>query len=338
MADLVKRAVKETKRKIAIKLLDEGWSQKKIASFLEVNQSSISNWKKAFEKKGEEGLKSIPQSGRIPRLKETQKEELKTAIDKGAEAIGFVGNFWTQKRIKGLLKDEFSVELKPRQCGNILKGINYVLKLPQTKSYEQKPEEVEKWKTETIPEIKKKAKERNALVYFVDESTFKLFPNLVRSYFPKGIKAFIKRFLRFKGLNVISAISPEGKLVYHIRNSRFQGRHMADFLRKLRKANPRRKLIVVWDRATAHFSKEVKALLTTLDRDRLDLYLLPAHSPELNPDEQVWKHLKRETGLRNLACKSFKELKEKLVGYIKDLANNKERIKQMFKHPDCAFV
>lgn len=158
MADLVKRAVKETKRKIAIKLLDEGWSQKKIASFLEVNQSSISNWKKAFEKEGEEGLKSIPQSGRIPRLNEAQKEELKTAIDKGAEAIGFVGNFWTQKRISSLLKDEFSVELKPRQCGNILKEINYVLKLPQTKSYEQKPEEVEKWKTETIPEIKKKQK------------------------------------------------------------------------------------------------------------------------------------------------------------------------------------
>lgn len=158
MADLVKRAVKETIRKIAIKLLDEGWSQKKIATFLEVDQSSISRWKKAFEQEGEAGLKSTPQSGRIPRLKESQKDSLKTAIDKGAEEAGFVGDFWTQKRIKRLIKEEFKVDFQPRHCGNILKGINYVLKIPQTKSYEQKPEEVEKWKTETIPEIKKKQK------------------------------------------------------------------------------------------------------------------------------------------------------------------------------------
>lgn len=160
---------------------------------------------------------------------------------------------------------------------------------------------------------------------------------MVKSYFPKGVPAIIKRFLRFKALNVISAISPQGDLVYHIRTSRFLGVHMADFLRKLRKTFRRRKLIVVWDRVPTHFGAEVKELLRQLEPEQLELFLTPAHSPELNVDEQVWKHLKTETDLRNLACKTFKELRERLIHCLEDLRNNSERIKKMFHHPECAF-
>jgi len=175
------------------------------------------------------------------------------------------------------------------------------------------------------------------LIFFVDESSFSLFPNLVKSYFRKGVPAYIKRFLRFKSLNMISGISPQGEFVYHIRNSGFKGVHMADFLRKLKKTYPRRKLIVIWDRAPNHSAEEVKELLSQLETDWLELYMLPAHSPELNVDEQVWKYLKQETGLRNLACKTFKELREKIIQYAEELKNNPERIIKMFQHPECGF-
>jgi len=175
------------------------------------------------------------------------------------------------------------------------------------------------------------------LIFFVDESSFHLFPTLVKSYFRKGVPAYIKRFLRFKSLNMISGISPQGQLVYHIRNSRFLGVHMADFLRKLRKTYPWRKLIVIWDRSRLHYAEEVKELLKQLKPGLLELYMLPAHSPELNVDEQVWKFLKKETGLRNLACKTFKELKEKVIQYAEELKNNPNRILKMFQHPECGF-
>ena len=84
-----------------------------------------------------------------------QKEELKDFLDAGAEQGGFIGNFWTQKRVSRLINEKFSIEITPRHCGNILKDLGYILKIPQTKSYEQNPEKVEEWKTEKIPEIKK---------------------------------------------------------------------------------------------------------------------------------------------------------------------------------------
>jgi len=112
---------------------------------------------------------------------------------------------------------------------------------------------------------------------------------------------------------------------------------MADFLRTVLKTCSRRKVILIWDGVTTHFSEEVKELLRCLQPEKLELYKLPAHSPELNPDEQVWKYLKGETVLRNLACKSFKELKQKLVREIEILGKNPERIAKMFHHPECAF-
>lgn len=150
------QAKKENDRKTAIKLLKEGWKQTKIAKFLSVDQSTISRWKKWYKAKGYDGLKPAVHSGRPPLLSLAQKDELKTFIDDGAEQHGFIGNFWTQKRVSRLIKENFSVELTPRHCGNILRDLDYVLKIPQTKSYEQNPEKVEEWKTEKIPEIKKK--------------------------------------------------------------------------------------------------------------------------------------------------------------------------------------
>lgn len=112
---------------------------------------------------------------------------------------------------------------------------------------------------------------------------------------------------------------------------------MADFLRKILKTFARRKIILIWDGATTHSAKEVKELLRILQPGRLELYKQPAHSPELNPDEQVWKYLKAESTLRNLACKTFKELQEHLIREIKQLENNPDRIIKMFHHPECGF-
>ena len=150
------QAKKETDRRTAIKLLKEGWTQSKIANFISVDQSTISRWKKWYNTKGYDGLKPALHSGRPPLISLPQKEELKRFIDSGAEQFGFTGNFWTQKRISRLIHEKFSIEITPRHCGNILKSLDYILKIPQTKSYEQNPEKVEEWKTEKIPEIKKK--------------------------------------------------------------------------------------------------------------------------------------------------------------------------------------
>lgn len=138
-----------------MELLEQGWTQQRIAEAYGVDQSTVSHWKGLYDEHGESGLRIKTYPGKQPRLDDSQKEQLKTYLDQGAQAQGFTGNFWTQKRVSRLIKEKFSVELKPRSCGDLLKALGYSLKKAQLKSYQQNPEKVREWKEEKIPEIKK---------------------------------------------------------------------------------------------------------------------------------------------------------------------------------------
>lgn len=96
------------------------------------------------------------------------------------------------------------------------------------------------------------------------------------------------------------------------------------------------KLLIIWDGASIHNSAEMRTFLTTISPDRLFLAQQPHYSPELNADEQVWKHLKNFK-LKNVLNQNINELKEKIVTVLEQLKDNKEMILSFFKHPELGF-
>ncbi|MER5535381.1 transposase [Streptomyces mirabilis] len=56
-------------------------------------------------------------------------------------------------------------------------------------------------------------------------------------------------------------------------------------------------IVLVWDRLNTHVSHAMRELIA--ERAWLTVFLLPAYSPDLNPVEWVWAHVKRS--LANLA-------------------------------------
>lgn len=63
-------------------------------------------------------------------------------------------------------------------------------------------------------------------------------------------------------------------------------------------------IVLVWDRLNTHVSHAMRELIAT--RDWLTVFLLPAYSPDLNPVEWVWAHVKRS--LANLAVVALDRL------------------------------
>ncbi|GAP50814.1 IS630 family IS885-like transposase [Streptomyces azureus] len=63
-------------------------------------------------------------------------------------------------------------------------------------------------------------------------------------------------------------------------------------------------IVLVWDRLNTHVSHALRELIA--ERDWLSVFLLPAHSPDLNPVEWVWAHVKRS--LANLAVVALDRL------------------------------
>jgi transposase len=87
--------------------------------------------------------------------------------------------------------------------------------------------------------------------------------------------------------------------------------HLDELRRRLRRY---RKIHVICDNAEFHLSEEVQAYLWD-HRDRIELELLPAYSPDANPVERVW-WLLREHVTRNHRCRDQGELLGMVFAYL----------------------
>ena len=66
-----------------------------------------------------------------------------------------------------------------------------------------------------------------------------------------------------------------------------------EFLKRLM-AGAKRAIFLIVDRGPAHIAKKTRAFVDS-QHGRLRLFFLPPYSPDRNPDELVWKHLKADT-------------------------------------------
>ena len=93
-------------------------------------------------------------------------------------------------------------------------------------------------------------------------------------------------------LSLIAAIAPNGRLYLGGQDRPFTSQDIVWFLDRLCSRYRKRNLLVIWDGAAIHRSQVVKDWLSQR-AGRVHLERLPAYSPELNPVELLWSHLKR---------------------------------------------
>ena len=90
---------------------------------------------------------------------------------------------------------------------------------------------------------------------------------------------------------MISAVSARGELRFMLREGRLSGDVFVEFLKRLLHG-AKRPIFVIADRHPVHRSARVRRFVESAN-GRLELYFLPSYSPELNPEELVWGHIKR---------------------------------------------
>jgi transposase len=81
-----------------------------------------------------------------------------------------------------------------------------------------------------------------------------------------------------------------GRLLFRLHAGRIASGQVIDFLRHMLRHHERRHLVVVTDRAPPHGSHKTRDFIA--GHPRLHLFYLPKYSPDWNPDEKVWNHLK----------------------------------------------
>lgn len=162
---------------------------------------------------------------------------------------------------------------------------------------------------------------------FGDESAFYLLPCVVKTWAKVGQTPVLRATTRREHLSVASAISWDGTLVSMARATAFNGEGVVVFLRHLLR-QVTGKIVLIWDGAKIHHCEAVKQFLRSGAAKRLRLVRLPAYAPDLNPDEGVWRWLKRALG--NVCCKNLVELRYELGLAIARLRRRPEVIRAFF--------
>ncbi|HEU0297487.1 MAG TPA: IS630 family transposase [Anaerolineales bacterium] len=72
----------------------------------------------------------------------------------------------------------------------------------------------------------------------------------------------------------------------------------AQYLEMILEANPDRPIILFWDRAPWHRGQAIDQVLE--ENPRLEIIFFPTASPDLNPQEQVWKAVRKAVSHNHL--------------------------------------
>ena len=104
----------------------EGKSSREVGKILQCDQKLVLYWKNRYEKKGLEGLKTKPRSGKPPLLSLRQGNKIKKKIAEDNPA-----NPWTTKKVCDLIKKETGIQYTQRHVQRILHKWDFSLLVPR---------------------------------------------------------------------------------------------------------------------------------------------------------------------------------------------------------------
>ena len=325
-------------KKVALKLRKKKESVKEIAEITGLSDQTVRDLFKKYDKGGIAAIK--PQKrGRKPgekrHLSPAQEQEiLKQLVDHNPEQFKIKGCLWTRDSVRELIKQKYGIAMPIRTVGEYLRRWGLTVQRPAKQAMSQKPEQVEAWLNEQYPAIHTEAKAENAEIFWGDETAVQNVANYARGYAPKGQTPVVKVQAKKMHINMISAISNQGKLHFLLYSDAINSDRLISFMQAIVKTADGRKIYLILDNLKVHHSKKVSEWVEE-HKDQIRLFHLPPYSPEYNPDEYLNNDLKHSLGTHAMV-KNTLELEENTSKFMDCLSADPDHVKAYFDHPSLA--
>ncbi len=140
----------------ALTLLHQGKTPAEVARVVGVDRRSVRRWHATARRRGEAALIARPASGRPPRLRAGQKQVLRRALLRGAQAAGFENDLWTCRRVAQWIEQRFGIRYERTHVCRLLHGLGFTPQMPQRRAIERDEAAIRQWVQQVWPAIKKK--------------------------------------------------------------------------------------------------------------------------------------------------------------------------------------
>jgi len=292
-----------------------------------IDRSTLHRWLTRFEANGERGLSRKLGSGRPRKLQNLDRDTLHNIVLSPASDYGFETDFWTTRRLIQVIQATFDLLLSKQTVMRRLHEAGLTYQKPEREYFELSEEERQEWVRTEVPKIRQAVMQYHAILYFQDEANISLTALLGKTWAPCGQTPKQRVTGKRGGVSAMSAITSWGSLIFRLHDKRIASDEVIDFLSQMLKHHNRRHLVVVMDQAPPHTSKKTTAFIQS--QRRLHVFHLPKYSPDWNPDEKVWNHLKHQE-LKGHQAKTKVELKDLAQMRLTTMSHDPELLKGIF--------
>lgn len=321
----------------AVQLLKAGNEAELVARMFGVSRAIVFRWQQKYDADGPVALETKKTRGPASRLSPTQMSQL-YAIITGCDPrqLQFDFGLWTRKIIRDLIRREFGVKFSEVQIGRLLKKLGLSAQRPLYRAYQRDPERVEEWKKVVYPKIRKLALEEGTSIFFEDEAGLRTDHHAGTTWSPVGQTPVVVKTGERKSISMVSAISPRGELRFRVQEGTMNADRFIDFLKALL-GSVEGKIFLIVDGHPVHKSKKVREFAENDTEGRLKIFFLPPYSPDLNPDEWVWKNVKNDRVGRKVIM-SKDDLKTKAIGALRRLQKLPDVVRGFFRDPHLSYI
>jgi transposase len=323
-------------RKQAVASVQEGQSPEVVAKALAISRATIYGWLARYREGGWNGLDARKRGGRRPKLDAKALSWVyKTVTEKNPLQLKFTFALWTARMVGQLIQERFSLKMSKASVCRLLSQLGLSPQRPVWRAYQQRPEEVQRWLQQEYPQIRRLAQKHKALIFFGDEAGVRSDHHAGTTWAVKGRTPVVSSTGARFGLNLMSAVSAQGEFRFMTVKGRVGAAQFIAFIKRLIHNVPRMAFLIV-DGHPAHKAKMVKRYCESV-KDRFRLFLLPAYSPELNPDERVWNDLKNNA-IGRQAITTPQHLKKAVISHLRFIQKSPDRVRAYFQNETTKYA
>jgi hypothetical protein len=155
---------------------------------------------------------------------------------------------------------------------------------------------------------------RTVNIFFQDESRFGLLTIQRRILTIKGVKPLMPYQHKFKNLYLFGAFSPITGTHFTLELPKCNSDCFQLYLDEFAKQDPDEFKILILDNGAFHKAAQLEI------PPNIGLLFIPPYSPELNPAEKMWRHIKDQ--IATLTFKTLDDLSDRLYDIVKKLTGN----------------
>jgi transposase len=311
----------------AVEAVNRGMAVGQVADAFNVDRTTLFRWCQKYETDGQEGLQRKPGSGRPRLLEDLEEDDLRRIVMFPASDFGYETDLWTVGRLRQVIEELYEFKLSDNTVWRRLRDAGLTYQKPERQYFQVDEKARQRWLRNEVPQIRRAVREFRAILYFQDESNVSLTAFLGKTWAIRGDTPRVPVTGTRGGVSAMSALSGQGRLLFRLFDKRICSGEVIYFLDQMLRFHKGRHLVVVMDQAPPHTSQITRGYIDS--QRRLHVFYLPKYSPDWNPDEKVWNHLKHHE-LKAHKAKTKQELKALTKTKLKGMSKNPSLLRGLF--------